>query len=249
MNLPLPAVSGGSGSIIDPYLVLRPFFEHVLHKFHLTHDFIPVFYGMLLTLIIGTFCYFATRNIKDVPGPMQNLLEMIYLKLESFTVSMMGDAGKDWIFLIGSLFIYILGANLFGLVPQGESPTSNINQTVALALFTFFFIHYAGLKSQGLNYFKHFLGDVWWLAPLMLPIHIVGELARPLSLSMRLFGNIRGEDITLCILFFLAPLFVPLPMALFMAFTSFIQAMVFTMLTMSYISGALPHGEHGEEEH
>jgi F-type H+-transporting ATPase subunit a len=199
---------------------------------------------MLLTLILGIISWLATRNLQIEPGPLQNMMEVIFEKLENFVCSMMGERGKEWLFLIGPLFIYILLSNVMGLVPQGESPTSNVNQTIALALFSFFFTQYAGLKSQGFNYFKHFMGDVWWLAPIFLIIHIIGELARPLSLSMRLFGNIRGEDITLCILFFLVPFIVPLPMIFLMAFTSLIQAMVFTMLTMSYIDGALPHEHH-----
>ena len=241
LNHFLVSAEGSNTSVIEPYIIVRPFLEKILHHFHMAHDFIPFFYGVFITVIIGIVSYLATKNLKIVPGPLQNLMELIYIKLEGYVNDMMGEEGKNWFFLIAPLFIYILISNLLGVVPQGDSPTANINQTIALALYAFFFTHYTGFKTQGLNYIKHFFGEVWWLAPLFFVIHIIGELARPLSLAMRLFGNIRGEDITLCILIFLFPLFLPIPMIFLMVFTSLIQAMVFTMLTMVYISGALPH--------
>lgn len=234
-------------SIIEPYLMHRPALDAFLEARHLPLELVPFFYSAAITLIVGLVCWLGTRNLSRVPGPLQNLLETAYLALEEFIVGMMGPRGRDWVFLIGSCFTYILLCNLFGLLPQGESPTSNINQTVALALTVFFFIHYAGFRSQGLHYIHHFMGDIWWLAPIFFVIHVIGELARPLSLAMRLFGNIRGEDITLCILFFLVPFLVPLPMIFLMAFTALIQAMVFSMLSMAYISGALP--EEGSSHH
>lgn len=234
--------------ITEPYLMLRPFFNDVLHHHHLPHEMIPAFYGFLITALVALAGWLGTRAIERIPGPLQNFLEWAYERLEEFVVGMMGERGREWIFFIGACFTYIFLCNLIGLVPQAESPTANLNQTVALALFAFFFTQYAGFRSQGLHYAKHFFGEPLWLAPIFFVIHVIGEIARPLSLAMRLFGNLRGEDITLCILFFLAPFVVPLPMVFFMAFTGLIQAMVFSMLTMSYIAGALPP-EDGSGHH
>ena len=240
-------------SMIDPSIILnRHWIEHTFHSVG-GHHFVVVIMSVLVIIFLAVLFYLATRNmsVRNI-SPLQNFVEMIYEALDGYVVNMMGPVGRNFIVLIGSFFIYILLSNLLGLVPGLESPTANLNTTAALALVTFFAIHYYGLKTQGLKYLKHFAGDIWWLAPLMIPIHIIGELARPLSLSIRLFGNIRGEDIALCILFFLGVAasfpFFHLPMMFLACFTSLIQALVFTMLTMAYISGALPHEEHEHED-
>jgi F-type H+-transporting ATPase subunit a len=239
-------------SMIDPAIIFNR--HWISSTFHSVggHHFIVVIMSLIIILALAAFLAYCSRDLKVRRiSAGQNFLELIYESLDGYVVSMMGPAGRNFLVLIGSLFIYILLSNFLGLVPGMEAPTANLNTTLALALVTFFAIHYYGLKTQGLKYLKHFAGDVWWLAPLMIPIHVIGELARPLSLSIRLFGNIRGEDIALCILFFLGvkayfPFF-HTPMMFLACFTSLIQALVFTMLSMAYISGALPHEEHHEE--
>jgi F-type H+-transporting ATPase subunit a len=127
-----------------------------------------------------------------------------------------------------------------GLIPGFFSPTANINTTLACALIAFITTHIIGIKAHGLKYIKHFLGPIWWMAPLMLPIEIIGHLSRILSLTLRLFGNIMGEDLVLAILLMLAGMFLaPLPMMFLAIFTSFVQAFIFSLLTMLYISGAM----------
>ncbi len=241
---------------IEPSIILnREWIEHTFEHIGGGH-FVVVIMSFLLTMVIGGFLYMATRNltIKNI-SPVQNFVELIYESLEKYVISIMGESGRKFLVIIGSLFIFILLNNLLGQVPGLESPTANLNTTAAIAIFVFLSIHYVGFKSQGFKYLKHFTGDIWWLSPLMFVIHIIGELSRPLSLAIRLFGNIRGEDITICILFVLGIMayipFFHLPMLFLGCFTSFIQALVFTMLTMSYISGALPHEheEHHDEEH
>lgn len=239
-------------SMIDPAIIFNR--HWISSTFHSVggHHFIVVIMSLIIIFALAAFLAYCSRDLKVRRiSAGQNFLELIYESLDGYVVSMMGPAGRNFLVLIGSLFIYILLSNFLGLVPGMEAPTANLNTTLALALVTFFAIHYYGLKTQGLKYLKHFAGDVWWLAPLMIPIHVIGELARPLSLSIRLFGNIRGEDIALCILFFLGvkayfPFF-HTPMMFLACFTSLIQALVFTMLSMAYISGALPHEEHHEE--
>jgi F-type H+-transporting ATPase subunit a len=148
--------------------------------------------------------------------------------------------------LIGTLTLFILGCNLLGLVPGFKSPTSNLNTTVACALVVFFSTHIIGIRRHGLfRYLRQFIGPIWWLAPVMLPIELIGHLARPISLSIRLFGNIFGEDAVLLILFFLVPLVIPLPLMLLAIFTGVVQTFVFVMLSMVYIAGA-EEADHGE---
>jgi len=241
-------------SMIEPSIIFsRHWIETTFHSVGGEH-FVVVIMSVIVIISLAVFLRIATTGmLTREPSPLQNLVELIYESLEGYVLNIMGPVGQNFIVLIGSLFIYIFCCNLMGIIPGLESPTSNLNTTIAIALVTFLSIHYYGLKTQGLKYFKHFAGDIWWLAPLMIPIHIIGELARPLSLSIRLFGNIRGEDIAICILFFLgAKSFFPFfhtPMLFLACFTSLIQALVFTMLSMAYISGALPHEEHGHGDH
>ena len=122
------------------------------------------------------------------------------------------------------------------------SPTANINTTLSLALCTFAYTHYLGVKYHGAKYIKHFLGPIPALAPLFFPIEIIGHFARVLSLTLRLFGNIMGEDLVLAILLFLAGMFLaPLPMMFLAVFTSVVQAFVFTLLSMMYFAGSMEH--------
>ena len=143
---------------------------------------------------------------------------------------------------IATFFLFIMTCNLMGLVPGFFSATANINVTLSLALCTFVYTHYLGIKYHGAKYIKHFLGPIPALAPLFLPIEIIGHFARVLSLTLRLFGNIMGEDLVLTILLFLAGMFMaPLPMMFLAVFTSVVQAFVFTLLSMMYFAGSMEH--------
>ena len=158
----------------------------------------------------------------------------------------MGEHGKYFLPLLGTLAFFIFFSNISGQIPGFVPPTSNLNTTAACALIVFFTTHIYGFKANGMKYLKHFLGPVWWLSPLMLPIEIIGHLARPLSLSMRLFGNIFGDHTVLAVFMLLVPLIVPLPMLLLGIFVAIVQTFVFMLLSMIYIGGAI---EHHEEEH
>jgi F-type H+-transporting ATPase subunit a len=182
-------------------------------------------------------------------------MEFIVSSLDGFVHNIVGKESKTLTPIIGSFFIFILCMNLFGLIPGFLSPTANINTTIALALIAFVVVQYYAISRLGpLGYLKHFLGEPIWLAPLMLPIHIIGELAKPLSLAIRLFGNIFGEDMVIAILAFivlstLGNVLIPMQsgMMLFGIFTGFVQALVFSMLVSIYIAVAI--GDHGEEHH
>lgn len=206
----------------------------------------------LLTLL----CLAGTSRL-DVrnPGGLQNVLEAIVGGLNSFCRSLIGEHYyKDFVPYIGSVFIYIFVLNAIGLIPGMQAATSTVNQTAGFALMTFFYTHYAGFAYAGLGYLKHFAGEPLWLAPLMIPIHIIGELARPLSLTLRLFGNIGGEEKAIAIFISLGlatGAFLPLhlPLAALGLFTSLVQALIFALLSSVYIGGALPHEHHDEHGH
>ncbi|MBI2843023.1 MAG: F0F1 ATP synthase subunit A [Armatimonadetes bacterium] len=230
---------------------------HFLYTYHILPDWIPeaVPVTWLVIIILSVMAILSTRGMNRVPGGLQNAMEWVYSALEGFTRNIIGEKGPMFTPIIGTVFIFILSMNLFGLIPGFISPTANINTTVALALAAFVIVQYFGAREAGLkNYVMHFVGEPIWLAPLMLPLHIIGELARPLSLSIRLFGNIFGEDMVIAILILivvqvLGNLLIPIqfPMLLFAVFTSFVQALVFSMLVSIYIAVAL--GDHHEHAH
>ena len=183
--------------------------------------------------------FLATRRMDILPGRFQNVMEAIIGGFDDLLIETMGPEGRKFFPLIATLGLYILTSNLLGLLPGFESPTANLNTTVSMAVVVFVMTHVVGIRAHGLKYVKHFMGPVWWLTPLMMPIEIISHLSRPLSLSVRLFGNIMGEDIVLAVVLLLVPLLVPLPVFVLMIFTSLIQTLVFMLLTMMYIAGAM----------
>jgi F-type H+-transporting ATPase subunit a len=194
---------------------------------------------LIMGLLLG-LGYLAAKPRALVPAAGQNFFETLVGGLEEFMVEITGEEGRAFFPLIGTAFLFILVCNLIGLIPGFFSPTANVNTTLALALCSFVYTHYLGLKFHGVKYIKHFLGPVSWLAPLFLPIELIGHLARVMSLTLRLFGNIMGEDLVLAILLMLAgKFFAPLPMMFLAVFTSMVQAFIFTLLSMMYFSGSM----------
>ena len=207
---------------------------------HFAHAYPHVTYTWLIMLLLIVFSLLAVKSLKMIPVGGQNLFEMVVSGLENFQVDTMGEHGRKVFPLIATLFIFIFISNALGLIPGFYSPTASLNTTLACALIVFFTTEIIGIQTHGFKYIKQFLGPVWWLAPLMLPIEIISHLSRVLSLTLRLFGNIMGEDLVLIILIFLAGKFLaPLPMMFLALFTSFIQAFVFALLSMIYISTAM----------
>jgi len=217
---------------MEPFL----FFEnHWLHEHHLV---IPC-YTWFIMAMLAVLSWLATRNLTVIPGKLQNFMEVIIEVIEGFLIDTMGPHGRKFFPLVATLGIYILVSNLIGLVPGFESPTSSVNTNASMALSVFAITHIVGVREHGMKYIKQFMGPIWWLTPLIMPIEIISHIARPLSLSVRLFGNIKGEDIVLAVILMLTPLLVPLPVFVLMIFTSFIQTIVFMILTMMYIAGAM----------
>lgn len=212
---------------------------------------------IVLALVVRKRLEFVPR--KNLAGFMELIVDV----LRDFARGAIGPGGEQHAPFIASLFLFIVTANWMGLVPGFLSPVgassgdalSGLNTTAALALTAIVYVHYVTIRKIGIKtYLKHFAGEPIWLAPVNVPIHIIGELARPLSLAVRLFGNIGGEDKVLhylAILLFLAAVPLHVPMTIFGAFTGVLQAYVFTALTCAYIAGFLAHHdeEHGHEAH
>ena len=222
-----------------PFLFLSKLFELIgLGSF--AHHYPHVVYSwfiMLFLIVVGKLCASA---VKMVPSGGQNFFEMVISGIEGFQISIMGEEGRPFFPLIATLGLYILCCNWIGLIPGMLSPTANINTPLSCALMVFLVTHAVGIKEHGLKYIKHFTGPIWWMVPLILPIELIGHLSRVLSLTFRLFGNIMGEDLVLAILIFLAGKFLaPVPMMFLAIFTSFVQAFIFSLLTMMYIAGSL----------
>ncbi len=234
-------------------VVQLPNFLHVLG---VPGEWMPahVTFTWLVMAILVVMGALGTRALRPVPGPLQNFVEVVIEAFYSLLDQMIGKQGRQFLPLIGTAGLFILTSNLLGNIPGFQPPTANWNTTVALAVTVFLSYNYFGIRKHGLlNYLKHFCGPIWWLAPLMFPIEFIGHLARPVSLSIRLFGNIFGEESVIVILLSLVWLVMPymiwlgimLPLSLF---TAAVQTFVFIMLSMVYIAGAVEEG-HGEEHH
>jgi len=208
----------------------------------------------LVSLILLILFFLGFRSIRkkgddiipDKKFTLMNFMELLVEGCVKLIEDNMGKVGMSFLYIMGSLIIFILFNNLSGLVPGFAPATSNYNTTLALALTVFILYQFYGFKVHGFKYLKHFTGPFLWLAPLMIPIEIIGHLARPMSLSLRLFGNMMGDHLVLAIFFMLAPLVVPLPIMFLGIFVSVVQTLVFVLLTMAYFSGAIEH--EGEEE-
>jgi F-type H+-transporting ATPase subunit a len=200
---------------------------------------------LVALIVVVLFAILRTRLSMDRPGKTQQVFEVIYSFLQSEANESIGHDSLRYLPFIGTLFIFILFSNLIGIIPGFESPTMNPSVPAGCALLVFVYYNFMGFRQQGiLKYLAHFAGPVWWLAPLMLPIELISHMARPLSLTIRLFANmLAGEKVTVVFLgltYLIAP-------ALFMGlhvFVSFLQAYIFVLLTMIYLSETVPHEQH-----
>jgi F-type H+-transporting ATPase subunit a len=217
----------------------------------------PLLMSWVTVLILFTLSLLATRRLRPAPRGLQAVFETGFQFIFNLVDDAMGESGRSYYPLFLGLFLYILVANLIGLVPGLSSPTANINTTIALALVVFGTIHVMGVKRHGLfGYLAHFSAGVpWWLKPLMTVIELISEIARPLSLSFRLFGNLMAKEVLLSILAFLiiflyhaggviditltvVPLLLRPLIILLGLLVGFLQAYIFTVLAISYIGGA-----------
>ncbi|MCZ6556329.1 MAG: F0F1 ATP synthase subunit A [SAR324 cluster bacterium] len=204
--------------------------------------------ALIVSVFLIVFAYFGGRKFRrgDSIEPsgkvsLAYMMEFILGGMLSFFDGIISHGARNLFFLLGTYSFFILGNNLIGLVPGFGSPTDQYNVTVVLALMTFFTAHFIGIKSHGPAYIKKFMGPVWWLAPLMFPIEIISHLVRPLSLSMRLFGNMTGDHKVVLVFTALLALGLPIPFMGLGIFVSVLQTFVFVLLSCVYFQDALEH--------
>jgi F-type H+-transporting ATPase subunit a len=190
---------------------------------------------MLIMLIVALV---RGRLSAENPGKLQQIFELIYEFIDSTIKEVGVHHGERFVYYIGTIFIFILSMNLIGLIPGLEAPTNYIPVTVGLAVVTFFYYNMVGFQEHGIGYLKQFMGPVAWLAWFMVPIEVISHFVRPLSLSVRLYGNMfAGEQVT-GVFLSLTYLVIPVIFMLLHVFVAFVQTYVFTLLTTIYIGGA-----------
>ena len=196
--------------------------------------------------ILLIFSFLGSRNIEQIPRGWQNFMECVLDFVTEIARNQLGESFyREWLPFIGTLFLFIFGCNWAGAVipwkliqlPEGEfaAPTNDINTTVALALLTSMAYFYAGLSKKGIGYFKRYIQPI----PLLLPINILEDFTKPLSLSFRLFGNVLADELTITVLTGLVPLVIPLPIMFLGIFAGSVQALIFSTLAAAYIAEAL----------
>jgi F-type H+-transporting ATPase subunit a len=199
-----------------------------------------VSYAFLASILLIAVSLAVRGSLALVPRGTQNFLEVMVESLLKISEENIGHHwGKYFFPLIGTVGLYILVCNFMGLIPGFTAPTSNINTTASMAVPVFLATHYYGIKVHGVRYIKHFLGPILWLAPMMFIIEFIGHLVRPVTLSVRLFGNMIAKHMILFALGLLAPLIIPVAILGLGVLVSLIQAFVFVLLTSLYLAGSV----------
>jgi len=211
-------------------------------------EWIILSHFILVVGIIFLISRAATKKLQLVPTGTQNVLEAYTKGVIAIGSDSMGeDNARRYLPLIGALGLVIFVSNMIGVIPGFEAPSSNINFTLSLALMVFVYYNYLGIKENGfINYFKHFMGPMPILAPLMFPIEIISHFSRIVSLSFRLFGSVRGDDMFLMVLLMLVPWLIPLSGFFLLTVMGVLQAFIFMILTYVYIAGSImmEHEDH-----
>jgi len=205
------------------------------------HSVVLVAHLLLVAVLVLYIAKMATKSLRAVPNGTQNVMEAYLSGAISMGKDVIGEElARKYLPLVAAVGMFVFVSNVIGIIPGFESPTSNINVTLPLALLVFFYYNYEGIKKNGVvKYFAHFAGPVKVLAPLMFPIEIVSHLSRIISLSFRLFGNIKGDDLFLWVLLMLVPFIAPLPAYLLLSFSAILQTFVFMILIYVYLAGAV----------
>ena len=227
------------------YAPVNALWHSVQHRFAWDIPDHVVMALLVLLISIVVFPLMARQISRDKPGNFQQILELVVSGLKGLLHDIIGHDGDRFLYIIGGFAAFIFVSNIFGIFFFLQPPTSNPNTTFALALTAFLYYNWQGFRTQGIvHYLKHFMGPLPILAPLMIPIEIIGHLARILSLGMRLFGNIFGEHSATGIFMGILPFVIPWPMMGLGIFGAFLQTFVFIMLTMVYLAGATVVEEH-----
>jgi F-type H+-transporting ATPase subunit a len=239
--------------------ILGPLFERFGVHASADHPLIPphIVMTMLIVAAVAALGFLVRSRLSvENPGKLQILMEDAVSAMNGILNEWIPGKGSRFLPFIFSLGIFILLGNYAGLVPGLMAPTSNLNVTAGCALSVWVYYHFHGIRAQGIvAYLKHFAvppGAPVGLAPIMLPIELISHLSRVMSLSLRLFGNIFGEELVIAILFMLVPLLLPLPIMMLGLVTGGLQAFIFVLLSTIYLAGAVAtehHDEHGHAAH
>lgn len=247
LGLLLPTLARASG---------YTFMSGVEHSIHVKQHIITFALVAILFLLAGVIYRAKVSAVKNniVPDKgisFRNIFEALGQFIYNLARNIMGEEeAKKYFSVIMLLFTLVFANNLIGLLPGFLPPTDNFNTTLALGVFVFIYYNFQGIKAQGIvGHIKHFMGPVWYLAILIFPIELISHSVRPLSLGLRLKGNMEGDHLVLSIFSGLVPYIVPIPFYIIGLFVCFMQAFVFTLLTMVYISLATAHHDHEEHAH
>lgn len=192
-------------------------------------------------LLLTVLAVVVKSKISLIPSGLQQGIEVVVEGLLHMIDENIGPHGRKYMPLVGTLAFFIFVSNFLGMLPGFQPATSNFNTTLACALIVFVYYNFEGLRENGVGYLKHFTGPIPLMAPIMIPIEIVGHLARPFSLGIRLFGNISGEHVVTAVFYGLAAWLVPAPLMIIGLFAALLQTFVFVMLTTIYLAGAIAH--------
>lgn len=206
-----------------------------------SHTFAYFFHLGLVAIISVVLAKMATSSMQLVPRGVQNLAEAYLEGVVSMGRDTMGseEAARKYLPLVATIGFIVFFSNMIGIIPGFEAPTASLNLTATMAITVFVYYHFEGIRAQGFfKYFSHFIGPVPAIAPLMFPIEIVSHFSRVISLSFRLFGNIKGDDLFLAVILALVPWIAPLPAYVLLTFMAFLQTFIFMILTYVYLAGA-----------
>lgn len=230
--------------LFDP--IARALGIHLSPGHHAVPDHIVMILLIALGLTIFSWWLRGRLSVEN-PSGIQHLVEVAFSVVRNLMREVIGKESGRFVPIIGTLALYILTGNLLGLIPGFLSPTSNYNITAGCAICVFIYYNYQGFRKQGfLGYLKHFAGPVWWLAPFLFVVELISHLARPVSLSIRLFGNIFAEELIIKSLNDIFPFLASILVMFLALFAGTIQSFIFILLTMVYISGAV---EEAHEQH
>ena len=198
-----------------------------------------------IMLLLGMFCWLATRHLELDPGPVQTALEGVVSAIEDGISSVLPERAQQVLPFIGTLWIYIVISNLTGLIPHLHSPTGSLSVTAGLALLVFFSVHWFGVRSEGLRrYLAHYLSPT----PILLPFHLISEVTRTVALAVRLFGNIMSLEMAALLILLVAGLLVPVPILMLHIVEGLVQAYIFGMLALIYVAGAMQSQKNLEQD-
>jgi F-type H+-transporting ATPase subunit a len=205
------------------------------------HAFLFVSHVLLAAILALIVAKLATTSMQLVPRGSQNIMEAFLGGILFMGKDVIGEKlARKYLPLVATLGLFIFFSNIMEIIPGFEPPSGNINMTLPLAVMVFLYYNFEGIRVNGFfKYFGHFMGPLKILAPLMFPIEIVSHLSRIISLSFRLFGNIKGDDLFVAVLLLLAPWVAPLPGFALMTFSAILQTFIFMILTYVYLAGAV----------